>query len=272
MIRIITDSGCDLKEMNGLSVVPFTVTADGIDYKDEIHDGKSPIVDVYEKSEKTSTACPGPNLWYEAANGADNVIMMPTTKEISGSYNAANIASQMLEEDGVKSVVIDTMMVSAGLNLMVRKAVEMAANNLPFDEIHEAVNAMQVKMNFLLFSINNLVKNGRVPKIAGMALNALKLSVIGEDKDGAFGFVCKSKGEKKSVSAIIDEMKKNGFCSKFGHVEITHCLNRNLADELARKIKDTFGEVSVFISPASGLCSYYAERGGILVGYQTQCN
>jgi len=54
---------------------------------------------------------------------------------------------------------------------------------------------------------------------------------------------------------------------KKGFVSISHCLNENLAGALSNRIKEEFKDVVVEIRKCTALCSYYAEYGGILVGF-----
>ena len=51
-------------------------------------------------------------------------------------------------------------------------------------------------------------------------------------------------------------------------MRIHHVKNLALAELLHRHISDGFPTASVTVAEAGGLCSFYAERGGILVGFE----
>ena len=78
----------------------------------------------------------------------------------------------------------------------------------------------------------------------------------------------KCRGEAKSLSTLVANLKKNGlFC---GNVCIAHCRNEQAAQKLKSLIQAELPQVSVTIGENRGLCSYYAEVGGLLVGYEKQ--
>ena len=64
----------------------------------------------------------------------------------------------------------------------------------------------------------------------------------------------------------MKHLKENGL--KKGKVQIAHCRNEKAAAALKSMIEAELPEVTVKIGKNLGLCSYYAERGGMLVGYE----
>ena len=60
-------------------------------------------------------------------------------------------------------------------------------------------------------------------------------------------------------------MKEHGF--KAGSVIISHCHNFEFATVLKDKIVEIWENAKVQIMPTIGLCSFYAERRGIILGY-----
>ena len=76
----------------------------------------------------------------------------------------------------------------------------------------------------------------------------------------------KCRGVEKSLKAILNHLKENGL--KTGKVHIAHCMNESAAEALKRMICAELPGVSVQIGKNLGLCSYYAEKGSLLVGYE----
>ena len=62
-------------------------------------------------------------------------------------------------------------------------------------------------------------------------------------------------------------MKELGY--KGGKVCIHHCFNLEAAKQLAEMIKAEFAEAKITIGTTLGLCSFYAEQGGMLVGMES---
>ena len=61
-------------------------------------------------------------------------------------------------------------------------------------------------------------------------------------------------------------MKEMGLSK--GKVKIAHCLNEDAGKALKELIQKEFAKVKVEIYRCRGLCSFYAEKGGLLVGFE----
>ena len=53
-----------------------------------------------------------------------------------------------------------------------------------------------------------------------------------------------------------------------GKVRICHVENKELADNLITSLKSEYPDADTLVYPARGLCSYYCERGGIIIGIE----
>jgi hypothetical protein len=71
---------------------------------------------------------------------------------------------------------------------------------------------------------------------------------------------------EKSLKTILKHLKDSGL--QTGKVILAHCLNENAANTLKHMIETQLPGVSVKITRNLGLCSFYAEKGGLLVGYE----
>ncbi|MBE6896168.1 MAG: hypothetical protein E7477_03615 [Ruminococcaceae bacterium] len=78
----------------------------------------------------------------------------------------------------------------------------------------------------------------------------------------------KSRGEQNAIAALLHYMKEAGM--RGGKVRIGHCCNENAAVTLKNRILKEFSQANVELYPTGGLCSFYAEKGGLLVGFETQ--
>ena len=124
----------------------------------------------------------------------------------------------------------------------------------------------KTKILFALSSFDNLIKNGRIHRLTGMLAKALGIWGIGSGSDeGKIAFESKARGAKKAVQTLVSTMKEHGFIG--GNVAISHCDNLALAQTLKNSILDIWENTSIEILPTRGLCSYYAERGGLIVSY-----
>lgn len=281
MRKIIADSSCDITTLDrqynnvSFSTVPLSITIENKSYLDDTTLNIEEMMYHMESTkEKTSSACPSPDYWIKESKDANEIFMVPMTSALSGSFNSAVLAKEMIleKEPDKKIYVLDTLSTSGANALIIYKLASLLETTLSFEKICEEIDKYKskLKLNFILFSINNLVKNGRVNKLAGMAISKLNISLIGEaSKEGTLNPLYKARGQNKSIELIIQEMLSNGF--KNGKVVISHCFNETGAKKLMEKIKETFGDCKVSIKKASGLVSYYAERNGLLIGYEIGC-
>ena len=121
---------------------------------------------------------------------------------------------------------------------------------------------------FSLESLDNFAKNGRVSPIVAKMAGLLGIRVVGRaSEQGDLEPLGKHRGEKKALEAIVNHLKEMGLQS--GKVRIAHCFNENAARALKEMIREKFAKkVHVKLYRCRGLCSFYAEKGGMLVGFE----
>ena len=62
------------------------------------------------------------------------------------------------------------------------------------------------------------------------------------------------------------ELKGHGYTD--GKVIIAHCGNPAAAERLMHMVRAVFEGAQVRVTECGGLCSYYAELGGLMVGFE----
>lgn len=272
---IITDSSCeytgeDTKELV-FDKVPFVITIDGDDYVD---DDKVDVSEMVEKMEKSTgesfTSCPSPGNWYEKFKAAELSIAITISSGVSGSYNSAVIARDMiLEKYPQKRIcVIDSLSAGPGQSILAKRTEELINLGKTFEEIAKELEKCVEKTNtvFALSSFNNLIKSGRMNKLVGVIVGKLGIwGIGGVSEHGKLITKSKARGPIKMMNTVIEDMKENGYNG--GEVMITHCQNQQLAEKLKERIAEIWEVAHVTVISAGGLCSYYAERGGLIIAY-----
>ena len=76
----------------------------------------------------------------------------------------------------------------------------------------------------------------------------------------------KCRGDKRTLEGLLSVMEEHGYAG--GKVRIAHCNNPEAAQALTDGIHARFPEAEVSVRLTRGLCSYYAEQGGVLIGYE----
>jgi fatty acid-binding protein DegV len=91
--------------------------------------------------------------------------------------------------------------------------------------------------------------------------------VVGKASDkGDLEPLNKCRGETRALETIVQHLKSLGL--KRGKVRIAHCFNENAGKALKQLIQTEFAKVQVELYKCRGLCSFYAEKGGLLVGFE----
>jgi len=271
--KIISDSGANVLHLDGASFenIPLTIHVDGTDYQDDASLSVNEFIEALHQNDgKTSTACPSIAQWQKAFEGADEIYVITITSVLSGSYNSAVQAASLYREDHPKTKihVIDSLSAGPEMELIINKLKESIDAGLNFDEICAKINAYKEKthLNFALESLDNLAKNGRISPAVAKVAKMLKIRIIGRPEDGKLTSIGKARGAKKTISYLIKDMEEHGFSN--GRVIIAHILNEEGADNLKQAILDKHPEASVEIRNARALCTYYAQKGGLMVGYE----
>ena len=154
------------------------------------------------------------------------------------------------------------------MRFLSEKAHAFRSRGLDFEEMVRELQSFRRHANliFALASMNNLAKNGRVPMAVAKAVGFLNIRIVAiGDEKGTIKPVDKCRGEGKLPAILLREMEERHYAG--GHVHIDHCLNLPLAERIRQTILTTYPDADVTIGECRGLCSYYAERGGVIIGY-----
>lgn len=273
---IVTDSSCDLATLTEqpnirYTCVPFVITVGQREFVDDENLPLEPMIDAMEQEQHAShTACPAPGTWMEAFSAEGNVIAITISKELSGSYNSACAARDMILEShpGKKIAVINSASAGAGLVLVLRRICQCIQDGMEFDRVAAEANrtVQESKTVFALCSFDNLVKNGRVPRLVGFVARKLGLWGIGiATPQGTISIKGKARGPRKALSAIVEDIRERRVPTDT--VVISHCQNGEMAEALKEAVLAEWPQVRVECHPTKGLCSYYAERHGLIVSY-----
>jgi len=273
-MKIVADSSANLCTTpdNSIVSVPLTLRTDEKEFVDNA------ALDIKEMTDylasykgKSGSACPSSQDWVDAFGDAEEVFAIAITSNLSGSFNSLRIAKEQYEEEypDRKVCIIDSLSAGPELKLIVEKIQELHAQDKSFEEICDAVTEYQKNTHliFCLKSLTNLANNGRVSPAVAKIAGVLNIHVTGiASSVGTLEQREKARGPKKalvSVDKLMKEFNYNG-----GKVIIDHCFNEADANALKDQIIATYPNADVRIAETRGLCSFYAEVGGLMVGFE----
>ena len=274
---IVADSSSNVYSMGDswYTTVPMKVVA-AKEYVDNADlDLAEMVDDLQQHKGKSGSSCPNVGEWLEAFGDAEYVFGITITKHLSGSYNAANQAAQtyMEEHPGRKVFIFDSLSTGPEMMMIVDRIRQCEAEGDDFEttkakvlEYHNHNHTL-----FCLESMTNLARNGRVnpavAKIAGM----LGIRVVGSAKGGEIIPVHKPRGAKKATQAMVDMMKERGFRDG-ALLRVAHCFGETAANALKEAVLAEFPNTRFMLEPTTALCSFYAEAGGLIVGFEGDFN
>ncbi len=272
--KIVTDSSADIKSLDGISFesVPLKINTDEKEYVDDANlNVVEMLSDLKKYKGRSHTSCPSTGEYLAAFGDYENVFCVTITSNLSGSFNAASVAAREFKESHPNSNihVIDSLSTGAENVFLLEKLRELILQGKDFNEVKTQITEYQdkVRLLFSLESMNNLANNGRVSHLVAKMAGILGIRAIGRASDvGTLEMICKSRGAANAAKDLLENMIGDGY--KGARVKIHHANNPSAAELLRSKILERFPDAKVEIGFTGGLCSFYAEQGGLIVGFE----
>ena len=273
--KLITDSSANLREIQEdveFASVPLTIRVEDREFvDDETLDLDDMLETLATTKSKSTSSCPNVEDYLAAFGDADRIFCITITSNLSGSFNAARIAKEEYEAayPDRKVYVIDSLSAGPELKLIAHRILELIKNSELFEDICKKVAEYQTRtrLMFCLQSLKNLANNGRVSPVVAKIAGVLGIRAVGKASDvGTLEMLDKVRGEKGAIAKIFERMQEMGY--KGGKVLIDNCCNLPAAKQLQELVQSKFPKAQVIHDSCKGLCSFYAEKGGMLIGFE----
>lgn len=272
-IKLIIDSSSNMESnpAKDLQIVPLTISFGGKDYIDNQNlDLRKFLDEMNQNNVAGRTTCPSIQAWLNALAGTQKAIIITMTSGLSGTFSSALQAKEMYEAKNPTSqiIVVDSRSAGPELTIIAHGIEQMLQDNMRFVDLEEAIAQYRTRTHllFVLQSLHNLSLNGRISPAVAKIAGLLKINLIGTaSKEGKLEPLTKARGMKKAIRELVKYMKKENYHG--GEVIIDHCENQADAETLKEKILAEFPHTQVAIRPMRGLCSFYAEEGGLMIGF-----
>ena len=280
-MTILADSCCDLSpellKKTQAKIAPLTITIDDTHYVDDGTVDIPPYLAAMKASKNpVRSACPSPDLYAEDIRATEGDCFIVTlSAKLSGSHNAASLGAQLAQEDmpEKKVHVFDSESASAGETYIALMIHDLIAAGKSFEQIVELVEEKIRSMHtlFVLDSLDNLVKNGRISRTVALLANVLSIRLLmSDDGHGAIKNISKARGIKGALGQMVETCRKHteGLATASQRLVISYCN----CPERARQVRDMIREKcpaigEIILTPTSALSSMYANDGGIVIAY-----
>ena len=275
-IRIMTDSTSDISREQaddmGISIVPLKVIFGSEEYKEGID---ITIEDFYEKllsvEHLPTTSQPAPDdfLGYftEAKEAGDSVIVMVIASKLSGTYQSAMIAKEIVDYD--KIYIIDSKTTTTSLRLLVDQAVRLRDEGNQAEEIVDKL--MDIKERIVLIAmvdtLEYLHKGGRLSKSTAILGTLLRFKPVLTLKDGEIIALGKERGIRKGIGRMIEAIEEFGEVDFDYPLHLGYTLQDDKCKLLYDKLKEKYGTDKMTMFPVGCVIGTHVGPGGCIFTY-----
>ena len=256
MIRIVTDSTCDLPEElmaeHGIGVVPIHIQFGAETYRDgQTIDKPTFYRRVEQDGLLPTTSQPPPSdfvrLYQAIAGPADEIFSIHVTGKLSGTFNSAQLAAEAVA-DRIKVHVFDSWAGSAGLGFMCLDAARMAEAGKSAREILKRLESTRPQVNHL-FTMANLKfaeMSGRVNKLQSALASLLNVKPIVRAEGGLMEVAEQVRTRKKAIARVITMARERVGEAKV-NLAVIHAQAPDEAAELLEQARRTLKVGEVFV-------------------------
>lgn len=272
--QIVSDSSSNVFHIEGVcyTTVPMKIIAGEKEYIDtQVLDVRCMVDDLKAYKGRSGSSCANAQEWLEAFGDADMAFGVTISRNLSGSFNAAEAAARDFAEahPNSKIHIFDTLSAGPGQAMVVEKIAELVGRGLSFEEIVAGVREYQNHCHilFCLESMNNLARNGRVKPAVAKIASVLGIRACGDAQNGQIVPTHKPRGQKKATEVLAAMIRERGFRND-SWLRIAHCFGEAQARALVDAVKKDFPNARYTIEPTGALCSFYAEEGGLMIALE----
>ncbi|TFG45939.1 MAG: DegV family protein [Dehalococcoidia bacterium] len=275
-VKVVTDTTADLppaimKEL-GIIAIPLYVRfgeqvyKDGIDITQDDFYKRLPVDPVHP-----NTSQPSPqdflDVYEKLADNKDGIISIHISKKLSGTWESANQAKQMME-GRVAIEVIDSLSVSMGLGLLAIQAGRMAQQGAGLEEIKNEIEkaVSQIHLMGIFDTLKYLAAGGRIGRGKALLGSVLNVKPLLEIKDGEFAPVGQVRSREKSIERLVEWVK--GFNNVVA-LSVVHTTTPDEAEVLAGRLDGVFPKDKIIISRLGAALGTHAGPGTLWVAVQS---
>jgi DegV family protein with EDD domain len=271
--KIIVDSCTDINDKikDYFDTIPLKIIIDNEEITDKNLD-TSFLLNKIRGSLTLKTACPSPGEYYDAFKKNKENFVVTLSSKLSGSYNSALTACEMIKDNSIDSFVhvFDSKSAASAQSMISLKIKELIDLDHTKEEIVSITSSYVEKLKtlFILESYDHLAKAGRLSKVKASLATFLHICpIMSTNNDGEIIAVEKIRGKKKAFNKLIDMIGEENVDYENTTLGITHVNALDKAQNLKENILKKYPFKEIMIFEARGISTVYADDGGIVVAF-----
>ncbi len=217
-VGIVTDSHSgilpDEAEKSGILVLPMPFYIEEECYYEEVSITRKKFFEEINAGKKISTSQPSPeavmNIWRECLKEHEQVLYLPMSSGLSGSYNTARMLAEEPEFAG-KVFVVDHGRISTPLHRTVSDAAELVQEGYDAEKIRDILEAQRDKMSIYIAveTLEFLKQGGRISATSAAVGTVLNIKPVLKLGVGVLETFKKCRGMKKAKKEMLEAMKQD---------------------------------------------------------------
>jgi uncharacterized protein len=275
-IALVTDTTCDLPDdlikKYQIKLVPIVVQVDQESFLDRINISTKEVVNYLENSHYHVTTSQPPYQYFEdiyqqAAQENKEIISMHISGKLSGTYQAACVASRKSQHNA-KIRVLDARTSTVALGLLVLKAARLIEEGFTMDQIVKKLEYHIAKSKIFVSipTLKYLIRSGRLDKVKGLIGSMMNLKpVITLNQHGAFEEAAKVIGYRRLLDKSLELASKFAESVKNPCFAIAHIQDIRLAQWYQKELQSRFPQAEILIAEGSPALSVHIGKGGTAI-------
>lgn len=274
-VKIVTDSTVDMTEEEfntyHITMVPLSISVNGQTYLEQIELTSDEFLEQMRRSEELpKSSQPAVGTFAEVYDqlGADGseVISIHMTGGMSGTVQSAESAASMTDTN---VTVVDSAYISKALSFQVIEAAKMAQAGKSVSEIIERLDAIQknTRLIIVIHRLDNLIKGGRIGKLAGWFGSLLNIKPIAVLADGVLQPVAKVRTQSQIIKFILKQMEQDLAGKKLIEASMVHANNLELSEKISQAVIEMMDIQTMKIEDTTPVITTHAGEGALAIMY-----
>jgi len=246
-VAIVTDSTAslpgDLVASHGVVVVPLHVVLGGQQYSEGVDISTAELAEALRRLTPVSTSRPSPQAFLEAyeaaaAGGADAVVSIHISSDMSGTVGSASLAAR---QSPIPVEVVDSRSVGMAMGYAALSAAVAARQGMNSKSIAEiaSARARAATVIFYVDTLEHLRRGGRIGAASALLGSALAIKPLLALSDGHISPIEKVRTASRALSRLEDRALE--ACEAAGEpgvdIAVHHLDSEARAGDLADRLR-----------------------------------